>query len=370
MTSTSEGVNNNLEAQQRSSHDDEIDLFDLINDIWNQKNWVFASVFFTLVLAGLYLFKATPVYQAEATVKSATANDLIEFSRPQLFGIYSMRVNAAFASAKSALLSTGYRKEFYELNLDQIKALPNSYNNGLSLEQNFVGFNKQFSVKSSDEKDSELFVQLALKSSDANIASDLLNSFVEYALFRRLSDSYDTMLVKIKDHIESLNFDANVMREEYMGDKARRILELKEALGIAFAVGQTVPVYRNMDLVGGQLPPLYMLGSKAIEAEIKALESREQITKDLARGEDHFIAGLPRLLLEIEALQALEIDFSNASLARIDEFAVVPVKPLKPRKLLIMALALVGGLFMGLFMALIVAAYGKYKIRNLKKQDV
>ena len=125
-----------------------------------------------------------------------------------------------------------------------------------------------------------------------------------------------------------------------------------------------------MNLLGWQLPPLYMLGSKAIKAEIRALTSREEMAKDLARGEDHFIEDLPKLLLEIEALQTLEIDFSKISLARIDEVAVVPVKPIKPRKLLIMALALVGGLFVGLFMALIVAAYGKHKIRTLRKQGV
>jgi chain length determinant protein (polysaccharide antigen chain regulator) len=373
MTRTSEGVNKqvneDLVAQQRPNNDDEIDLFDLIDDIWDHKNWVFIGMCFTLLLAGLYLFKATPVYQAEAKVKSATANDLIEFSRPQLVDIYSLDVEGAFASAKSALLSTGYRKEFYELKLDQIKAIPDSYDEKLSLEQNFSSFSEQFAIKTSGNKDTEPHVQLSLKLTDAEQASALLNDFVEYALFRRLRDNYDTMLAKVNGRIESLNYQASIMREEYLGNKARRILELKEATGIALAVGQENPVYRNMDLVGGQLPPLYMLGSKAIKAEIKALESREQIAKDLARGEDYFIAGLPKLLVEIEALQALEIDFSKINLAKIDEVAVVPVKPIKPRKLLIMALALVGGLFVGLFMALIVAAYGKHKIRISKSRN-
>ncbi|MGK0249219.1 MAG: chain length determinant protein (polysaccharide antigen chain regulator), partial [Oleispira sp.] len=162
----------------------------------------------------------------------------------------------------------------------------------------------------------------------------------------------------------------DIIRKAYFGNKIRRILELKEATSIALAVGQEDPVYRNMDLVGGQLPPLYMLGSKAIKAEIKALTSREEIALNLALGEDHFIAGLPQLLLQIEALQALEIDFSKIRLARIDEVAVVPVSPIKPRKLVIMALALVAGLFAGLFMALIVAAFGKHKIRSLRKQTV
>ncbi|MFT7410061.1 MAG: chain length determinant protein (polysaccharide antigen chain regulator) [Oleispira sp.] len=386
--SVSEVINQDSIAQQHSSNDDEIDLFDLIDDIWNQKSWVFAGLLVTIILAGLYVFKVTPVYQAEAKVKWATVNDLIEFARPQLQGgddvlkeggdavqkspqpIFEMTVESAFSSATAALLSTGYRKAFYELKLDDIKAIPDAYNEGLTLEQNFSHFSEQFSVKTSGTKDTESFVQLSLKSSDAIVGVALLNEFIEYALSRRLRDSYNTMLARVNGRIEALNYDINIIRKEYFGNKVRRILELKEAANIALAVGQENPVYRNMDLVGGQLPPLYMLGFKAIKAEIKALESREQTAKDLARGEDHFIAGLPKLLVEIEALQALEIDFSKISLARIDEVAVVPVSPIKPRKLLIMALALVGGLFAGLFMALVVAAYSKHKIRSLRMQAV
>jgi len=361
-------MNESMNDQQQLNNDDEIDLFDLIDDIWSHKRWVFIGLFATVILAGLYLFKATPVYQTEAKVKSATANDLTEFSRPQLADIYTLDVEKAFSSAKSALLSTGYRKEFYELKLDEIKAIPDAYNESLTLEQNFSRFSEQFSVKTSGVKDSESFVQVSLKSSDAEFASELLNEFVEYALFRRLRDSYDTMLAKVNGRIEALDYQADIMREEYMGNKSRRILELKEATAIALAVGQVDPLYRNIDLMGGQEPPLYMLGSKAIKAEIKALESRKEIAKDLPRGEDHFIEELPKILLEIDSLKTLEVDFSKIQLARIDEVAVVPVAPIKPRKLLVMALALIAGLFVGLFMALIVAAYGKHKIRIEEKR--
>jgi chain length determinant protein (polysaccharide antigen chain regulator) len=391
MTKINDGVNEIINqdsmAQQQFSNDDEIDLFDLIDDIWNQKIWIFTGLFVTIILAGLYLFNATPVYQVEAKIKLATANDLIEFARPQLQGsggvlkedgttlqkysppIFEMTVESAFSSATAALLSTDYRKAFYEVKLDEIKAIQDGYNENLTLEQNFRNFSDQFSVETSGSKDTELFVQINLKSSDAIFATKLLNEFVEYSLSRRLRDSYNTMTSKVNGRIEALNYEVNIIRKEYFGNKVRRILELKEATGIAIAVGQEEPVYRNMDLVGGQEPPLYMLGSKAIRAEIKALESRTLLAKDLPLREDHFIENLPTLLLEIESLQTLEIDFSKIRLARIDEVAVVPVNPIKPRKLLIMALALVGGLFAGLFMALIVAAYGKHKIRSSVKPN-
>jgi chain length determinant protein (polysaccharide antigen chain regulator) len=363
MTGMNDSVN-----EQRVSNDDEIDLFDLIDDILQQKVWVFFGLFFSVILAGRYVFKTTPVYQAEAKVKAATAHDLIEFSRPQLQGIYSLDVKGAFSSAQSALLSTDYRKDFYELKLDQIKALPSAYDESLSLEQNFANFSQLFSIKASSSKDAEAHVGLSLKYSDPDLASALLNDFVEYALFRSLRDAYDTMLAAIEGRIEALNYQAESMREQYMANKTRRILELQEAGEISIAIGQAKPVYRNMDLLGGKELPLYMLGSKAIQAEVKALASRESMAKNLARGEDNFITGLPKVLLEIEVLKALEIDIDKINLARIDQVAVVPIQPIKPRKLLIMALALVGGLFVGLFMALIVAAYNKHKIRITEKR--
>lgn len=367
------------ETNQR--YDDEIDLFDLVDDIWSNKRWVLMGLVGTVILAALYLFKAVPVYKTEAKVKPANASDLLEFDRPQLLGgyeiaaatkdvearlapaIFEMDVKSAFAESKSALLSSGYRKDFYEMNLDKIKAVPDLYNEGISMEQNFTKFSELFSVKTSGKKDNETYVQLGLELSEPELAAELLNEFVEYALFRRLRDTYDTMTSKVNARLETLNYQANTMREEYLGYKARRILELKEAYQIAKAVGQTSPVYRNMDLISGEKPPLYMLGTKAIQAEIKGLENRAAMAKDLPRGEDHFIQGLPSILVEIESLQGLQVDFTKIHIARVDEQAIVPVSPIKPRKLLIIALALVAGVFVGIFMALIVAAYGKHKIR-------
>lgn len=361
--------NNELELSKSNySNDDEIDLFDLVDDIWSHKRWVFVGLFATIILAGIYLFKAVPVYQTEAVIKSATEKDLTEFSRPQLVGIYKIDVEQAFASAQAALMSTQYRRDFYALKLEQIKQVPNAYNEDLTLDQNFSEFSKNFSISNSSKKDSELFVKVALESSDAEFASKLLNEFVEYALDRRLNDSYEVMKAKVEGRIELLNYQANIIREEYLSNKIRRILELKEATEIASAVGQDNPVYRNMDLVGGQLPPLYMLGSKAINAEVQALETREKIAKQLPRGEDQFIKGLPKILLEIDSLETLEIDLNKVNLASIDEVAVIPVGPIKPRKLLILALAIVAGLFVGLFMALIVAAYRKHKLRIEEKR--
>lgn len=374
------------EQRRESEYSDEIDLFDLLDDIWSHKRWVSIGLLVTVLVAVGYLIKAVPVYKTEAKVKPANTSDLIEFDRPQLLGgyeiagknsdglqrlappIFEMDVEKAFGDSKSALLSTGYRKDFFEMNLDKIKTIPGAYNDAISLEQNFTSFSKKFSIKTSGKKDNERYVQLGLELTDPEMSAELLNEFVEYALFRRLRDTFDTMNSKVNARIEALNYQANTMREEYLGFKARRILELKEAAAIAKAVGQTSPIYRNMDLIGSEEPPLYMLGTKAIRAEISALENRNAIAQNLPRGEDHFIEGLPAILVEIESLESLEIDFTKIHMAKIDEQAIVPVSPIKPRKLLILALAMVAGVFVGIFMALIIAAYGKHKERLLRRR--
>jgi chain length determinant protein (polysaccharide antigen chain regulator) len=107
--------------------------------------------------------------------------------------------------------------------------------------------------------------------------------------------------------------------------------------------------------------PLYLYGSKALIAESNALSNREKLSKNLPFGEEHFINGLPEILFEIQQLKNLKIDFSKVKIAKIDEFATVPVKPIKPRKALILALGLIAGGFLGLMTALIVGAYKRHK---------
>ena len=360
---------NGLEGNHYSNND-EIDLFDLVDDIWSHKLWVILGLLSTVILASAYLFVATPVYKTESVIKSATDKDVTEFLRPQLTNIYTLDVEQAFTAAQAALMSTEYRRDFYRLKLEDIKAVKGAYNEKITPDQNFINFSKTFTVSASGKKDSQSFVKVSLESADAEFASNLLNDFVEYALSRRLNDSFEAMEAKVDGRIESLTYQADIIREGYYSDKSRRILELKEAYKIAAAVGQDNPVYRNMDLVGGQLPPLYMLGSKAIKSEIQTLEGRSELAKKLPLGEDQFIKGLHKILLEIETLEKLDINLDKVKLARVDELAVVPAGPIKPRKLLILALSIVAGLFIGLFIALIVAAYKKHKNRVKEKLKV
>ena len=375
--------NNELELNKGSySNDDEIDLFDLIDDIWSHKAWFFLALLVTVSAAAFYVYKQTPIYQAEVVLKPVTDNELIEFSKPQFQvevkrsilsdkkqevlqdetePFFEMTVDSAFEYVQAAVTSSDYLQSFYELKINEIKDLSAIYNDNMTAAQNFSSFSRHFSFTQSNKKNSDSFVTATLTLPDAQLASSLLNEFSAYVLARSVDDSYGYMKAKVGERVQALNYQAELMRENYHTDKARRILELKEAYKIAIAVGQENPIYRSIDFVGGQLPPLYMLGSKAIKGEIEALESRALLAQNLPRGEDHFIANLPQILVKVEALKAVEVDTEKLRLGRIDRVSSVPTNPIRPRTMLIMALAVVAGLFVGLFLALIVAAYGKHR---------
>ena len=355
--------------------DDEIDLFDLWDDIVEEKLWVFVGFFACVVLASIYLLKATEIFQTQVVIKPASANSVVELNAPQfsfevfagegrtpvIKTIYSKSVDEAFSDARSALLSKEYRRNFYEAYIDEIKSVKGAYNEGLTEAQNFAAFDKLFSSKVSGSKDVETYVQISFELSDAKKAADLLNAYTDYSLAAKLGDVKETIDSKVAAQVGKLEYDAKQLREQYKGEQTRRNLMLKEAYEIAKAVGQTQPLFSKSEIVGTYEPPLYMFGTNALKAEEKAIKNRDGLAKALPYGEDHFIDKLPELLFKIDQLKSLEVDYSKVNLAVIDESAIVPIGAIKPKKLLIVALACVAGVFVGLMMALLMAAFHRHK---------
>ncbi len=346
------------------NHVDEIDLFDLWDDIVSNKFWLVAGLLACLVLAAIYITIAKPVYQVKSVIKPVSERDLVEINVPQLSGIYSLGVDGAFEHAKRAMLSKEYHRNFYQQSLLEIKAVNGMYNSELTESQNFSNFDRLLSIKLSGAKDAEKFIELNFELADARVAADLLNGYVDFALQSRLLEIQQTLESKRLVRLNKLEYDASLIRDKYFSQKIQRKLQLNEAKSIAESVGQVDPIYTKSDILGSFKPPLYMYGSKALSAEERALSLRELLAKELPHGEEHFIAGLPPKLFEIEQLKNLVIDYQKVKIAQIDEPALVPISPSKPKKLLVLTLSVVAGLFLGLMMALLVAAYKRHIKRN------
>ncbi len=199
-----------------------------------------------------------------------------------------------------------------------------------------------------------------------------------------------------KDAIKAAKLQAerDALRTQLRTKRENRVLQLEEAIGIAESLGIKKPSpllamnTATIDRGTGQTPnadgletPLYFLGSEALSAEREALLAREsddfaepriaEIEKELAILErnpqvelmrqrdtdDLFLADLANWRKEAARLKAIDVDIEALRLVRLDQPAMTPSDPLKPKRALVVALGTVLGLMLGVFVALVRAFF-------------
>lgn len=194
------------------------------------------------------------------------------------------------------------------------------------------------------------------------------------------SDSLSRAL--LQDELKALRVQLKQRRED-------RISVLDEAINIARSLGLKKPstpssmadseasgnVIRTE--VNNQQIPLYFMGTDALEAERQVLRKRRsddfadpriaQIRRELSllisnrqvevlrkrENEEIFLKGVEPLRAERIRLENISTDLSQLRLVSIDRFAVEPVNPVAPQKLLWIALGLILGAGIGLFLAIL-----------------
>lgn len=200
----------------------------------------------------------------------------------------------------------------------------------------------------------------------------------------KLSEADALRRAELSDELRALRQQLKTRRED-------RINQLNEAVRIASSLGITRPTtlsslgaseITNQDSVirteeNNQQIPLYFMGSDALEAERKALLSRRsddftepriaQIARELKllehnrqievlrsrENDDLFLKDLAAWREEAALLRGLHFDTESLRLVSIDQAAVEPSRPIKPKKAMIVALALVLGGMLGLLIALL-----------------
>ena len=188
-----------------------------------------------------------------------------------------------------------------------------------------------------------------------------------------------------------LNDELTALRQQLKTRRDNRINQLNEAIRIATSLGITKPTTPSSlgaaqitsqgsvirTEVNNQQIPLYFMGSDALEAERKALQARRsddftepriaEIARELKllehnrqiemlnsrENEDLFLKDLAGWREEAARLRAMQLDTDSLKLVSIDQRAVEPSSPIKPKKALIVTLALVLGSMLGLFIALV-----------------
>lgn len=188
-----------------------------------------------------------------------------------------------------------------------------------------------------------------------------------------------------------LQDELRALRQELKTRRENRITQLDEAIRIAKMLGIGKPTTPSAlgegeraaqgsvirTEVNNQQIPLYFMGSEALEAERNTLLQRRsddfteprvaQIAKELQllahnrqvdllnkrENEDLFLKDLASWREEEARLRNLQFEVAGLKLVTIDQAALEPLEPIRPKKALILALGLVLGGMLGLFIALL-----------------
>ena len=273
---------------------------------------------------------------------------------------------------------TDNRSAFVGLRLTYPKGM-----NGASIVNDFVAYVLDQERREIAE-DLESLINNRLASLDMNMEAQRAN----YNASKEAKIA--TLLEKDALKRAQLQDELSALREELKTRRTNRIQQLSEAISIADSLGirtPTSPSTMTAATHGGtqvirtevtnQETPLYFMGTEALIAERDALANRKsddfvepriaEIQSELAmlknnreveilkerEGEDLYLANLAQLREEAARLKGIKLDTERLRLVRLDQPALESLKPVKPKKAMILALGLVLGGMLGVFIALV-----------------
>lgn len=275
---------------------------------------------------------------------------------------------------KNDLLSAFIRLELtYPKDINGVEILNGFVNFAIAAERQKIGIDLKVII---DNRLRELNEKLEAARSAYNTEKEAkIASLLEVDTLKR---------AQLQDELKALRLQLKTARSD-------RVAQLNEAISIAKALGIKKPATPSSladserpgsgsvmrTEVNSQQIPLYFMGTDALEAERVILQQRKsddftekriaEIAKELQllqvnrqvevlnqrANEDVFLHDVEPLRSEIARLRNFNVDMSNVKLVTIDQQALQPLGPVKPKKVLVLVLGLMLGMLVGVALVVI-----------------
>ena len=350
---------------------EEINLIDIVKLLLNQKGLILGiTVLCTMLAVGVAIMLpreyrvevvTMPAFAATAeklTVHSmnisSDSSDSTDSSDQYFFKVEPEELYQGFIENLS---SNRLRRQFFEDHeLLQVLSLKED---GRSSDEIFKKeFSGKLTVKRINNSNNQpMLVHITLDGQDPELIADWLNGFVDLADKETIFEQTQAFLTKVQRVKEGVLHRIESLR---IAEKARRIdliVQLREALIVAEKIGW-IDRPGNEDILYAQAKinktqmsfsfqdmPLYLRGTKALQAEIEALEQR--------KNEDPFVPELRGLQEQLDYFSAASQDSVNAHAMMIDQKAIPDKVPIKPKRKLIVVVGCVLGALLAVLVVFI-----------------
>lgn len=352
-------------TRNENAYNDEISLFELVLILWRNRLTAIVTAAAVSALTMVYLLIATPVYKADVHFLPPLQQDVEALNVAKQYGLLGYDPAEAYQEFIRQLDSLALRLKFFRQN-----RLLDYYAPDEEEVDESVVFRKAFSDKlvvgSPGRNEDTSFRAISFEIDDAEKSATLLNGFVEYVmaatkekLIGNVNNNIAADVAQLETSIASKRSIAKQRRED-------TVAKLEEALQVARKLNIQKPSDYRRDFqvysqesesvaVNTAEMPLYTQGAIALEAEIDALANR--------KSDDPFIPGLRDVQERLSNLQSLVIDPRTIRVATVDRAAVVPAKPEKPKKLLVLAVGVCLAAMLG-----VMAAFFAEFVKGLRRQ--
>lgn len=319
--------NNNLTG--RNNEPEQIDLIDLVVQLWRGKVTIFACVIIAILLAVGYLAVAKEKWTSTAIITQPDAGQLANYSNAMnvLYGGNAPQINdlqanmiGRFNSAFSALSETlDNQDEPEKLTIDaSVKGQP------LPLKVTY---------QAPTAEDAQKTLAKYIQQVDENISKEVN------------ADLAKSITTRTSDFEQSLNAQEKVAQEQ----KALRIAQISQALSVAKEANIKLPQVQQADQVSQDT--MFMLGSDALSSMVQ-----NEATRPLALSDGYY-----QTRQNLLAVKALKIEPDSVHAYRYVMKPTLPIRRDSPKKAITLVLAVLLGGMIGAGVVL-----GRNALRNYK----
>lgn len=349
----------NNQTQSFPHDSDEIDLFELLSDLWQQRVIILVIGLLAFILATAYAWLTPKTYQATVTVLPPWQDSLQSINAQRQFaGFGGIKAEDVYALFKQSLASEELKRALFEKDYLPKQDVPLTEQ---EQQQKLKSFLKDITISNPDEKKQPELYQIAIQNTDPQQAYELLKSYLDLlneSISSRLVADFNSQVFLEKKLLSSWIYRSRLLAKQVRED---RVVQLQDALFIAEAAKQDVPMSSIgkvasdgtlNNYINGAMS--YMRGAKVLKAELDLLKNRSN--------DDPFIDGFRDKESKLERLAQAQLDASGLKAYREDSPLLLPMEAIKPKKMLIMLIGAVAGLMLGVFVALLNSAWQKRKL--------
>jgi len=295
-------------------HDEELDLLDLIAQLWRGKITIIAAVVVFVILAGVYLAFAKESWTSR-TIVSQPASGMIANYNASLSVLYTQS-----PTDKPSL--PDLQQQFFARFTATMSALALALQNqeipqALKVEQVIKGSNDQYSIAFSAPTAKDAQAQLAKYVEQVN--DKIVDSYA--------ADLRRTVGVKTNELSSALD----TLKQVAIYKKQQRMDAIKQALTIAEASGVKTSQLNQAEYLSDDT--LFLLGTSALQSMIQ-----NEATKPLLYDQSYYDTQSALL-----AVTHMKIDLSHLQSYRYISTADLPIRRDSPKKTLVMLLAIILG---------------------------